>query len=82
MTHDFKWRHFRGEIILWAVRWHCRYGVSYRDLEEMLEERGVSVDRATSIAGCRPVRRSSKGGCAGTFGQATCRDPGAWTKHA
>ena len=47
MTHDFKWRHFRGEIILWAVRWICRYGVSYRDLEEMLEERGVSVDHTT-----------------------------------
>ncbi len=47
MTHDFKWRHFRREIILWAVRWCCRYGVSYRDLEEMLEERGVKVDRTT-----------------------------------
>ncbi|MBB6262494.1 transposase-like protein, partial [Paenochrobactrum gallinarii] len=23
---DFKWRHFQGEIILWAVRWYCRYG--------------------------------------------------------
>ncbi|MCA0343549.1 IS6 family transposase, partial [Rhizobium leguminosarum bv. viciae] len=24
---DFKWRHFQGEVILWAVRWYCRYGV-------------------------------------------------------
>ncbi len=47
MTHDFKWRHFRGEVILWAVRWYCRYGVSYRDLEEMLEERGVAVHHTT-----------------------------------
>ena len=47
MTRDFKWRHFRGEIILWAVRWYCRYGVSYRGLEEMLEERGVKVDHTT-----------------------------------
>lgn len=30
---DFKWRHFQGDVILWAVRWYCRYGVSYRDLE-------------------------------------------------
>jgi hypothetical protein len=30
---------------LWAVRWYCRYGVSYRDLEEMLTERGVPVDQ-------------------------------------
>ena len=47
MHRDFKWRHFRGEIILWAVRWYCRYGVSYRDLEEMLAERGVTVDHTT-----------------------------------
>ncbi len=47
MIHGFKWRHFRGEIIPWAVRWYCRYGVSYRDLEEMLEERGVAVDHTT-----------------------------------
>ena len=47
MTHDFKWRHFRGEIILWAVWWYCRYGVSYRDLNEMLEEHGVSADHTT-----------------------------------
>ena len=26
---DFKGRHFEGEIVLWAVRWYCRYGVSY-----------------------------------------------------
>ncbi|OKP62262.1 IS6 family transposase [Ensifer adhaerens] len=44
---DFKWRHFQGEIILWAVRWYCRYGVSYRDLEQMMGERGVPVDHST-----------------------------------
>ena len=44
MTQDFRWRHFRGEIVPRAVRWHCRYGISYRDLKEMLEERGVAVD--------------------------------------
>jgi transposase-like protein len=44
---EFKWRHFEGEIILWAVRWYCRYGVSYRDLEQMMGERGVPVDHST-----------------------------------
>ena len=29
----FKWRQFAGEVILWAVRWYCRYGVSYREHE-------------------------------------------------
>ena len=35
---DFKWRHFQGDVILWAVRWYCRYPISYRDLEEMLAD--------------------------------------------
>ena len=44
---DFKGRHFRGEIVLWAVRWYCRYAISYRDLEAMMTERGVAVDHST-----------------------------------
>jgi len=47
MSGDFKWRHFRGEIILGAARWYCKYGISYRDLEEMMGERGVKVDHST-----------------------------------
>ena len=47
----FHGRHFQGEIILWAVRWYCKYGISYRELQEMLAERGVSVDHTTFIAG-------------------------------
>jgi IS6 family transposase len=43
----FKHRHFKHEIIIWAVRWYCKYGISYRDLEEMLCERGVEVDHST-----------------------------------
>jgi len=44
---EFKGRHFEGEIVLWVVRFYCRYGVSYRDLEQMMGERGVSVDHST-----------------------------------
>jgi len=40
----FKGRHFSGEVVLWAVRWYCWYGISYRDLETMLAEHGVLVD--------------------------------------
>lgn len=43
----FKHRHFKYDIIIWAVRWYCKYGISYRELEEMLEERGVDVDHST-----------------------------------
>lgn len=45
--NDFKWRHFQGEVILQSVRWYCKYGISYRDLEEMMVERGVEVDHTT-----------------------------------
>ncbi len=49
MTIDslFKWHHFLPEIILLNVRWSCRYSLSYRDLEEMMTERGVAVDHST-----------------------------------
>jgi IS6 family transposase len=43
----FKGRHFQRDIILWAVRWYCKYGISYRELQEMLAERGVNVDHTT-----------------------------------
>ncbi len=44
---DFKGSHFEKEIILWGVRWYVAYPLSYRQLEEMMAERGVSVDHAT-----------------------------------
>jgi transposase, IS6 family len=43
----FKRRRFPVEIILLCVRWYCKYGISYRDLAEMMQERGVSVDPST-----------------------------------
>jgi transposase-like protein len=45
--HPFKWRHFEAEIILLCVRWYLRYSLSYRDLEEMMRERGLQVDHTT-----------------------------------
>ena len=47
MASAFKWRHFSPDIILLCVRWYCRYSLSYRDLEEMMKERGLSVDHTT-----------------------------------
>jgi len=44
---DFKGAHFEKEIILWGVRWYVAYPISYRQREEMREERGVSVDHST-----------------------------------
>ncbi|GHO60461.1 hypothetical protein KSB_89360 [Ktedonobacter robiniae] len=45
--HPFKWRHFQSDIILLCVRWYLRYALSYRDLEEMMAGRGLSVDHTT-----------------------------------
>ena len=44
---EFKWSHFAKEIILWGVRWYIAYPISYRQLEEMMNERGVTVDHST-----------------------------------
>src|SRR5271157_1691614 len=43
----FKWKHFVGEIILQTVRWYLKYPVSYRNLKEMMAERGIKVDHTT-----------------------------------
>ena len=43
----FKWRHFEGDIIVLCVRWYLRYALSYRDLEEIMVERGFHVDHTT-----------------------------------
>ncbi|MBD2750721.1 IS6 family transposase [Microvirga sp. BT688] len=43
----FKRRRFRAEIILLCVRWYCKYGISHRDLAEMMSDLGVAVDPST-----------------------------------
>ena len=43
----FPGRHFRSEVIVLCVRWYLRYPLSYRNLEEMMTERGLSVDHST-----------------------------------
>ena len=44
---EFKGSHFERDVILWAVRWYAAYPISYRQLEEMMEEHCVEVDHAT-----------------------------------
>jgi len=45
--NPFQFHQFPKAIILQAVFWYCRYGLSYRDIEELMQERGVEVDHAT-----------------------------------
>jgi transposase-like protein len=44
---DFKGSQFEHAIILWGVRWYVAYPISYRQLEEMMGERGVTLDHST-----------------------------------
>src|SRR5947209_16617043 len=43
----FKGRHFEAEIIILCVRWYLRFGLSFRNLEELMVERNVTVDHVT-----------------------------------
>jgi hypothetical protein len=50
-SDPFKWRHYQGEIVLLCVRWYLRYALSYRDLEEMMRERSLSI--ASQLRRCK-----------------------------
>src|SRR5206468_3396290 len=66
--HPFTWRHFQAEIILLCVPWYAaRMHESYRNLEEMMLERGLHVDHTT-------IYRWGKSLCAGT-GEALSAPP-------
>ena len=47
LSNSFKWKHYEGEIILLNVRWYLKYPLSYRNLKEMMIERGIQVDHST-----------------------------------
>ena len=47
INHEFKWKHFAPEIILWYLRWYGSTPMSYATLIDMLAERGISVNRST-----------------------------------
>ena len=59
MAISFKGAHFPQEIILMGVRWYLAYPLSYRHVEELMEERGVPVDHATIQPGSFSFRRGS-----------------------
>jgi transposase-like protein len=57
---------FPPEVILLAVRWYLRSGLSYRDLEELLAERGIQVDHVTLyrwVQRFTPILANAAGPC-------------------
>ena len=57
---EFKGSHFEREVILWGVRWYVAYPISYRQLEEMMEERSVEVDHSTPTSSNRTTEPSNE----------------------
>jgi transposase-like protein len=55
-SSPFKWRHYAPDVILLCVRWYCRYSLSYRDVEEMMRARSLSVDHVTVFRWERVLR--------------------------
>ena len=45
--NQLKWRHFHRDIVLLNVRWYLAYPLSYRNLEEMMQDRGIKIDHTT-----------------------------------
>ena len=61
---NFSGRHYPRHIILQCVRWYISYGISYRNLEEMMSERGFEIDHSTLnrwvVKYSRQVERASR----------------------
>jgi transposase-like protein len=55
-----RWLRFPPEVITLAVRWYLRYGLSYRDVEEVLVERGITVDHVTIYRWVHPARLGNR----------------------
>jgi transposase-like protein len=69
---------FPSDVIVLAVRWYLRFGLSYRDVEELLAERGVEVDHVTVyrwVLRFTPLLADAHGHAATWSGTA-----GSWTR--
>ena len=75
----FKWRQFEPEMILLAVGWYLRFSLSYRDVEELLAQRGFSVDHVTVWRWVQRYAPELECACAGTSSRRTTR--GGWTRR-
>jgi IS6 family transposase len=69
---EFKWRQFEPPLILLAVGWYLRSSLSYRDVEELLPERGMSADHVTvwRWVQCYAPELDRTGYCDGEYGHA------------
>lgn len=55
---SFEGRHFKKTIILMTVHWYLAYALSYRNIEELMAERGLGVDQ--SMINCWVIKYAPK----------------------
>ena len=75
----FKWRQFEPEVILLAVGWYLRFSLSYRDVEELLAERGLRRSRHRLEVGPGAMARKWNNVCVGDSNQPTT--VGGWMRR-
>jgi putative transposase len=87
---DFKGSHYPKDVVLYAVFFYVRYAVSYRDLEEIMEERGVEVDHATlnlwvvkysPMIASQAQRQKSRTGSSWRMDETYIKVKGKWTYY-
>ena len=76
----FKWRQSEPQLILCAVRWYLRHSLSFRDVEELLSERGLEADHTTTWLRSRPTVPNWRSGRASISSQPTSL--GVWGASA
>src|SRR6202011_1445785 len=74
----FKGRHFDQEIIILCVRWYITFKLSFRDLVQMMAERGITCPIRLFFGGCSSMSPSLKSAGIITHGQSAT--PGVWMK--
>ncbi len=58
MNH-FKGKQFQQDVIIVAVGYYLRYNLSYREVQEILYDRGINVSHTTIIVGCKNMANYS-----------------------
>ena len=74
----FKGRRFDQEIIILCVRWYITFKLSFRDLVQMMAERGITLSIRLFFGGCSSMSRSLKS--AGIITHGRSATPGVWMK--
>ena len=76
----FKGRHFDREVIILCVRWYLRFKLSFQDLVEMMEERGLSMTHTTIMPRMHHTMRPSSS-AAGTASRSRPARRRVWTRR-